>query len=281
MPRVIVAECAGACYGVERALKIVREAADEAARADKPIVTLGPLIHNPTVVAQLRERGVGVADEVSQIDGGVMVVRSHGVVPAVIEQARAKGLEVVDATCPHVGKAHAAAARLAADGFFVVVVGEAGHPEVEGICAHAGEAHLVASCAGELPETLPSRKLGVVVQTTQTIDALKDVVDALVDRATELRVHNTICLATQQRQNAARELASRVDAMIVVGGRNSGNTTRLRQICEAVCPATHHIETPDEIDPGWFAGADLIGVTAGASTPIAQIEAVVARLEAL
>ena len=275
--KISVADKAGACYGVQRALELARAAAD----GPGPAHTLGPLIHNPTVVAQLRERGVGVADEVSQIEKGIMVVRSHGVVPAVIEQARAKGLEVVDATCPHVSKVQAAAASLAADGFFVVVVGEAGHPEVEGICAHAGDKSLVASCAAELPEKLPSRQIGVVVQTTQTLDALTDVVDALVGRAVELRVHNTICLATQQRQSAARELASRADAMVVVGGRNSGNTTRLRQICEAACPKTHHIESADEIDPAWFVGADLVGVTAGASTPVSQIEAVVARLEAL
>jgi 4-hydroxy-3-methylbut-2-enyl diphosphate reductase len=278
MRTIVVAKPAGACYGVERALELVRAASE---KDESGLVTLGPLIHNPQVVAQLRGRGVREVDDVDDIDAGTVVIRSHGVVPSVIERAVVKGLDIVDATCPHVSKAHKAAAQLREDGFFIVVVGEAGHPEVEGICSYAGENCIVADSPDKLPSLLPSRKVGVVVQTTQTMEALQGVVDALLPRAGILRVHNTICQATQQRQRAAAELAARVDAMVIVGGRNSGNTTRLYQICRSACENSHHIEVADEIDPRWFGDDDLIGVTAGASTPADQIELVLARLESL
>ncbi len=278
MHTIVVAKPAGACYGVERALDLVRNAAET---GGSDLATLGPLIHNPQVVAQLRERGVREVDGIDAIESGTVVIRSHGVAPSVIAAATAKGLDLVDATCPHVSKVHKAAAQLREDGFFIVVVGEAGHPEVEGICSYAGENYAVADSADKLPATLPSRRVGVVVQTTQTMEALQSVVDALLPRVGVLRVHNTICQATQQRQRAAAELAARADAMVIVGGRNSGNTTRLYQICKGACENSHHIEVADEIEPDWFGDDDVIGVTAGASTPAEQIELVLARLESL
>ena len=278
--KVVRAAYAGACYGVQRALDLALKAVEDGGCA----YTLGPLIHNPQVVAQLAERGVRAVDGVEDVAGaGTVVIRSHGVTPEVKRSVAACGLPLVDATCPHVARAQRAAADLAEQGRHVVVVGEEGHPEVEGLVACAREAGApVSVVAGpdDLPETLEG-PVGVVVQTTQTREALDAVVAALEERGVQLLVKNTICFATRQRQEAAAALAGEVDAMVVIGGRNSSNTTRLADICAAACPRTHHVESPDEIDPAWLAGCAVVGVTAGASTPEEQIEAVAALLEAL
>jgi len=174
--RIEVARYAGVCYGVERALKM----ASEAAESGKPVRTLGPLIHNPQAVESLRARGIEVAACLDEVDDGTVVIRTHGVDPAIIASAREKGLDVVDATCPFVSTAHQVAERLKSDGYTVVIVGEADHPEVEGILAHAGGDALVVEEVGDLPAKLPSRRVGVVVQTTQSLSRLTAVVDALL-----------------------------------------------------------------------------------------------------
>ena len=271
-----VAEHAGACYGVNRALELARGCALEHA---EPVHTLGPLIHNPIVVEELAEQGVGLAQSLDDIDRGSVIIRSHGVVPQVIEDARARGLSVVDATCPYVKKVHKAASNLVHECYDLIIVGESGHPEVEGIVGHAeGKAHVVAS-PQDLDGLTLGKRVGVVVQTTQTAANLSAVVAALAPLVSELRVVNTICAATSERQRAAASLASEADIMIVVGGKNSGNTRRLAQICHAACPKTHHIEDAAELDRSWFDGARLIGITAGASTPQAHIERVVSAIE--
>ncbi len=275
--RVEVARHAGVCYGVERALKLAVEAANRGV----PVRTLGPLIHNPQAVAQLRERGVEVAGCLEDAEDGILVIRSHGVDPAIIAEAREKGLDVVDATCPFVSAAHTCARELAEQGLAVVIVGEEDHPEVEGIMAHAGGNALVVEHPGDLPEHLPSRKIGVVVQTTQSLTRLNEIVSALLPRVSELRVCNTICSATAKRQLSAEELACTVDVMVVVGGHNSGNTTRLVEISAAVNPRTYHVETAEELDRAWFLDAESVGVTAGASTPDAQVAGVVSAIQAM
>lgn len=273
-----VARFAGVCYGVERALGMAEKAAGE---ARKPVNTLGPLIHNPLVVNDLERIGVGTASNVSEVEEGTLIIRAHGVVPSVVEDARVRGLDVLDATCPYVKKVHNAAERLVREGYQLIVVGESGHPEVEGIMGHAGDDAHVVSVPGDLDAIDLSRKVGVVVQTTQTPGALADVVAELSKRTMDLRVINTICSATQERQDSAAELARRVDAMIVVGGKNSGNTRRLAEICTAACLKTHHIEDASEIEAAWFDGVSHIGVTAGASTPASHIERALVRMRSL
>jgi 4-hydroxy-3-methylbut-2-enyl diphosphate reductase len=274
--KVVVARHAGVCYGVERALKMAREAADVSGQ----VSTLGPLIHNPQAVAALTERGVAVAGSLDEIAHGTVVIRSHGVDPAVIAEAESRGLDVVDATCPFVRAAHTCAAELAAAGYAVVIVGESDHPEVEGILAHAGGEAVIVERASDLPARMP-RRIGVVVQTTQQIATLREVVDELLPCANEIRVCNTICSATAKRQTSAAELAGEVDVIVVVGGHNSGNTTRLAEICRARNPRTHHVETAEELRAEWFAGASVAGVTAGASTPDEQIQGVIAAIESI
>lgn len=276
---VVVARYAGYCYGVERALRLTDAALG---RAGGRVATLGPLIHNPGVVARLRERGVEVVASVDDLPAGTLVLRTHGVPPEVVARAREGGLDVVDATCPFVAVAQRRAAELRAAGYQVVILGEPDHPEVVSLQAVAGEGATVAADAAALPlADLRGRRVGVVVQTTQTRANLAAVAAALAPVARELLVANTICDATARRQRAAVELAEAVDAVVVVGGRDSANTARLAQLCRERQPRTWHVESAAELDPTWFAGARRIGVTAGASTPDDEIEAVVAALRAL
>lgn len=272
-----VAREAGACFGVERALDMAFEAAEQ---SPGPVHTLGPLIHNPVVVQALEERGVTVVEAPEVGEGATLLLRTHGVTPDVERAARASGATVIDATCPFVKRVHRHAERLEAEGYQVVIVGEKGHPEVEGTLGHAPSATVIGS-AEEAASLEAGRRTGLVVQTTQSESNLRAVVDALVGRVDELRLFDTICEATSTRQAAAADLAERSDVMIVIGGRNSANTTRLAEICAARCPKTHHIETADEIDAAWLADARHIGITAGASTPqtfIKDVRAAIARL---
>lgn len=277
--QVIRSKNAGACYGVQRALDLALKASE----GDGSAFTLGPLIHNPQVVADLEQRGVRAVERPEEATHGAIIIRSHGVTPAVRRSVEAQGLPVIDATCPHVARAQKAAATLARDCGCVVVVGEEGHPEVEGLVAYAreagGEVH-VAESAADVPAGLPSQ-VGVVVQTTQTRDALEDVLAGIRAQGVEPQVKDTVCTATRQRQQAAAQLAGQVDAIVVIGGRNSANTTHLAEICAAECTRTHHVESAAELEPAWFAGCESVGVTAGASTPDDQIEAVIAALEQL
>ena len=276
---IVVARYAGYCYGVERALRITEEALEA---AEGPVASLGPIIHNPSVVGQLEERGVKVVDGAGEAAAGTLIVRTHGVPPEVVEGARARDINLVDATCPFVAVAQRKAASLREAGYAVVILGERDHPEVAGLEGFAGEGAVVVEDAAGLPlAQLRGKRVGVVVQTTQTRANLASVAAALAPVARELLVFNTICDATEKRQSAACELAAEVDVVIVVGGRNSANTARLAQLCRAIESRTHHIESAVELEPAWFAGARRIGVTAGASTPDEEIEATVAALQAL
>ena len=273
---IVVARNAGYCYGVERALEVVSGAL---ADVTTPVASLGPLIHNPSVVAELEEQGVEVVADVSEVKGGTLVVRTHGVPPTVLSAARERGLELIDATCPFVAVAQRKAAILRDAGYIVVILGERDHPEVVGLEGFAGSGAIVVEDAAGLPhDLLRGKRVGVVVQTTQTRANLASLAAALAPLARELLVHNTICAATEKRQSAASELAGEVDVVVVVGGRNSANTARLAHLCRAIRARTHHVESAAELRPEWFAGARRIGVTAGASTPDAEIEATVRTL---
>jgi len=277
--QVILAEFAGACYGVQRALDMV----DSLLEAGTAVTTLGPLIHNAQVVRKLESQGVRVAEDVDEVDSGTVVIRSHGVTPQVKERIQEQGLAMADATCPHVARAQAAAAVLAQEGCRVLVVGEAGHPEVEGLLAYAkacGAAADVVLSPDDIPADL-YEPVGVVVQTTQTKDNLEDILNALEARGISATVKDTICSATRKRQKTAAEVARQVDAMVVLGGKNSSNTTRLSEICSQSCPRTFHVESAAELSRLDLDGCKVIGLTAGASTPEDQIADARSILEAL
>lgn len=277
--KVVRAASSGACFGVQRALDMTLQAAQKGV----DVCTFGPLIHNPLVVEDLKSKGIEAANGVSEVRTSAVVIRSHGVVPEVISELEAAGRQIIDATCPHVMRAQKAAARLARSGYLVVVVGESGHPEVEGISAHAraaGGECLVVGSASELPSTIQD-PVGIVIQTTQPRAKLEEVVRSLEDRGLSPKVCDTVCSATVHRQEAASALAAKADVMVVIGGRNSSNTTRLFEICKSVCDRTYHIESAKELDSSWFEPGFTVGVSAGASTPEAQIEEVVSCLESM
>lgn len=274
--RVIRAKHAGVCYGVERALDM----AVAAMMDEDDTYTLGPLIHNPTVVKQLEQRGVTAVESIDDIERGIVVIRSHGVEPQIMDALKEKGLTVIDATCPHVAKAQRAADDLRDAGGTVLVIGRCEHPEVKGLCGHAGARAAVVADVDELPDELVE-PVGIVVQTTESKEKLDAVVAELRARGIEPVVKNTICFATRQRQNSAAELADEVDAIVVIGGKNSSNTTHLYEICKSHCARSFFVEGVDELQDSWFEGCLTVGVTAGASTPDDQICAVVDYLETL
>lgn len=274
---IVLAKQAGFCFGVKRATQMAFEAADKGGHT----FTLGPIIHSPQVVRKLEEMGVKVLKDLQGLNDGTVIVRSHGVTAAELEEAVAKELDIVDATCPFVKKAQEHVKSLSASGYDVVVVGDADHPEVEGIVSYAsGKVFVVGS--GEEASKLPRMaKIGVVAQTTQSFENLQSVVLECLKKAGELRVFHTICDATAVRQAEAVELARQVDCMIVIGGFNSANTKRLAEVCAELQHRTHHIETAGEIDAAWFAGVNKVGVTAGASTPKWLIDEVMERIQSL
>ena len=274
--KAIVAEGAGFCFGVKRALKMAFEAAR---KGDGTVVTLGAIIHNPQVVARLEQEGLRVIADLDEVEGGTLVVRSHGLPRKVLSEAEAKGMTVIDATCPFVKQAQERAAQLEREGHAVVVVGEEDHPEVLSITGSMEGPAIVVDGTAELPELPRAERYGVVCQTTQPQEHLSAVVLDLLSRAREIKVFNTICEATFERQESALEMAREVDVMLVVGGRNSANTRRLWELCrDAGCDA-YHIETADELELEWFEGKEEVGITGGASTPQWIVDDVVAAVE--
>ena len=259
---VILADYLGFCYGVKRAITIARENAS----ADGTACTLGPIIHNPQMVERLKGEGVGTVDRLDDMEKGTVIIRSHGVGPRVYAEAAARGLELVDATCPHVKKAQLSAKSLVDEGYHVVIIGEREHPEVRSIFEWSnGQAEIIET--EEEAETLvPCAKLGIVCQTTFSGAKFRRIATCLLEKSRELKILRTICTATDQRQTAAVDLAQKVDLMLVIGGKNSANTTRLAQICAEKC-RTYHIETAAELQEEWFDKIEKIGITAGASTP--------------
>lgn len=270
-----IAPNSGFCFGVRRAIDI----AEQTLQSGGKVYSLGPIIHNPQVIDKLRSEGLETIESVDDVSGGKVIIRSHGVHPEVIDRLRGKSAEVIDATCPLVKKAQAAAALLHREDYMVIIVGERDHPEVEGLLGHAPGA-IVVGPKSDLPKIRRHAKLGFVAQTTQYPEDYRKVIEKVVlTEFSELRVFNTICNATIIRQEAAVELAKEVDIMFVLGGRNSANTNRLAEICRSVGVETHHLETADELDESWLVGKRKVGITAGASTPEWLIEEFISRLK--
>lgn len=272
--QVTIAQHAGFCFGVERAVKIALEETQK----DAPLYCLGQLIHNPQVVAQLSEKGLKVIESPQEAQAGTMIVRSHGLPASTVDLAKECGLQIVDATCPFVSRAQELAHELVALGYQVILVGDPGHPEVCAIVGSAGGEVTVANSPEVLRKLEVKPKVGLLAQTTQDFTNFRDCAGELLGRVRELRVYNTICTATEKRMAAAIELAESVQLMLVIGGKNSANTKRLAQVCRATGVPTYHIETEAELDPDWFSGIEHVGVTAGASTPKWMIEGVVSKM---
>ena len=279
-----LAKHAGFCYGVKRAVETTKKLKIE--HKDAKIWVLGELIHNSQVIQSLSRLGINTVDELPENEGGICVIRSHGASPEIFDDIKSKGYEVVDLTCPDVKKVQQKAIQLVQEGFLLVIVGKPEHPEVSAIKANAaiyGQDIVVTPDVESLRQyesmLKEHKKIGVVVQTTQRIEVLKNVINYLTGIAKELRVFNTICASTSLRQNEARQLAGESDLMVVVGSKKSANTTHLAEILTDITK-TIHIETDTELDEyhELIEGAVDIGVTAGASTPEDIIEKVINKL---
>ena len=273
---VIVAKTAGFCFGVERA---VNQVYDQIKHGSGPIYTLGPIIHNEGVVRDLEEKGVKVLNsenEISALTEGTVIIRSHGVGKHIYDMLKAQGVQIVDATCPFVKKIHRIVQEQNLQGRRVIIIGDETHPEVEGIKGW-GDARTMVVKNEEQMEKLPSftgEKLCIVSQTTFNYNKFKDLVEKFEKKGYDILVLNTICNATQERQVEAERIASQVDAMIVIGGKNSSNTRKLYEICQKECKDTYYIQTLDDLNPESVNSVRSVGITAGASTPKKIIEKV-------
>ncbi len=272
---VILAQHAGFCFGVERAVEQVYEQA----ATGKPIYTYGPIIHNEEVVKDLAQKGVRVIESVSelaQIKEGTIVIRSHGVARKVCELIKERGLECVDATCPFVKRIHNIVEKESEAGKRVVIIGNAGHPEVEGIMGWAKTDTTVIGTLEEAQKFIYNlgEELCIVSQTTFNYNKFQDMVEIFREKGYNGSVVNTICNATEVRQTEARKIAAKVDVMIVIGGNHSSNTRKLYEICRQECVNTYFIQTLDDLHLDLPKSVRLVGITAGASTPNNIIEEV-------
>ncbi|MFN3739936.1 MAG: 4-hydroxy-3-methylbut-2-enyl diphosphate reductase [Thermodesulfovibrionales bacterium] len=267
------AEMAGFCFGVKRAIEL----ALKAAQTDSGVYTLGPLIHNPQVIERLKAKGINPF-EISHLPSDIKaaVIRTHGVDRKTNEYLNSLGIKVIDATCPFVKKAQQYAKLLHEEGYQVLILGDANHPEVVGIKSYAGSDAIVVAEPEEIVRL--KKRVGVVVQTTQPVEKLQRLLEKAITLCKELKVYNTICNSTAQRLKETAELAGSVDIMLVIGGHNSANTTQLARLCESLGVRTYHIETADELKDEWFEGVDSVGITAGASTPDWIIEDIINKL---
>ncbi|MDD5655967.1 MAG: 4-hydroxy-3-methylbut-2-enyl diphosphate reductase [Elusimicrobia bacterium] len=279
-PAVVLAQTAGFCPGVKKAIDQVLELA-QAGKA--PIYTLGPLIHNTQVIEMLKQKGIRAVDALDEIKGqaGVIVIRAHGITPSLEAEVRARGLEVIDSTCPLVKNVHSVIGKYAALGYATVIVGDKGHAEVVGLLGYAGERAFVVADSEEARRLPALDKVNIVAQTTQEEDAFLKTAETVKSRAREAVISNTICKPTRDRQRETQELAGKVDLMVIVGAKHSANTTRLTALCRRLCPRTIHIETEAEADPAAVRSARRIGITAGASTPGWMTDRVMGRIKEL
>ncbi len=271
-----IAPNAGACFGVVRAIKLGHQATSRAKQqGGTPVFSLGPLIHNPKVVNDLAAEGMRPIESAEDA-AGTVVLRSHGVRQEIEKDLRERKVRIVDATCPLVKKPQRIAQSLGEKGYFLILVGDANHPEVKGVLSYFGRPDFLVTYSPEAIAQIPEgvTKVGVVAQTTIELKVLNQVIERCRKRFKEVAVYNTICDATSIRQEEATELAALAQVMVVVGGKNSSNTNKLVKICKDRNTETHLIEELHEIDLNWFEGKKKIGVTGGASTPMEFVDQV-------
>ena len=274
---IIKAKSAGFCFGVKKAMEVVYQQLEQA--GELPIYTFGPLIHNEEVVKELEAKGVKVIEnqqELENLTEGIVIIRSHGVSREIYQIMEKNGLTCVDATCPFVKRIHRIIEAESARGKRIVIIGNDGHPEVEGI---KGWCNLPATVLEGTEEAQnftsdPEEKICIVSQTTFNYNKFKDLVEIFVKKGYDISVVNTICTATEERQTEAQEIAAKADAMIVIGGTHSSNTRKLYEICKNECENTHFIQTLDDLHLDLPKSVGLVGITAGASTPNNIIEEV-------
>ena len=278
--KIRLAKTAGFCMGVRRAVEMALDLQREA--QVQPIVTYGPLIHNPQTLKLLASKGISQIDSIDDINGGTVIIRAHGISPQEKDRLESKGITIIDATCPRVSQVQAFIRKHARMGHFCVIVGDEDHPEVKGLLGYASSGAVVISGSeqSELFDRVPlDRHVCVVAQTTQEPKTLRQVVARMESLGFQIKVYNTICDSTKKRQSEVDELAGQADLVVVVGGKGSGNTQRLAKVASDHGKPVMHIETDEEINEADFANVDTVAVTAGASTPNWQIRQVIEKLK--
>jgi 4-hydroxy-3-methylbut-2-enyl diphosphate reductase len=274
--KIIKAEHLGMCFGVRDAIAL---AVNTARR--EPLTVLGDLVHNETVLADLRERDIRFARQPDDVTTRTVMITAHGASERAVAQARGRGLNVLQATCPLVHFAHRALAQLVAEGFHPVIIGQRDHVEVRGLTGDLAEFDVILS-GEDVAGLLRHPRLGIVAQTTQPVERVHHLTDLIRRRfpGSEVRLRDTVCQPTKQRQQAAIALAQRADVVIVIGGRHSNNTRELVQTCARHCARVHHVQTAGDLRPEWFQADDTVGITAGTSTPDGVIHELEAWLQA-
>ena len=272
--QVLVAQKCGFCQGVKNAIHI----AEKTLKERKEVYSLGPVIHNEDVVAQLAKNGLKTVETVEQIASGTVLIRSHGATTRQIELLKKKGLEIIDATCVLVKRVQKMAHTLHSDGYSVVIIGDESHPEVQAVVGYAPDVVVVAN-ESDLSKLPSGKNLGIICQTTQSLDLFGDMVGFIAQCGfAELKIVNTLCREATMRQESAIELCKKVDIMFVLGGLHSANTRKLAELCKKYNSKTFHLQNWNELDKTTLSGTKLAGVTAGASTPDQVIEEFVEKL---
>lgn len=272
--KIIKAEHLGMCFGVRDAITLARKEA-----ALQPVTILGQLVHNPTVLRQLQAEGIAFAENPSEVRTSTAIITAHGASDSAIARARIGIENVIEATCPLVHAAHRAVHGLARDGFHPVIIGKRGHVEVRGLTEDLDDFDIVLS-EEDVNAMRPRRKFGVAAQTTQPIERVRSLCNLIRAKfpESEVKFVDTVCQPTKLRQNAAVDLASRVEVMIVIGGRESNNTRELTETCRKHCVRVHQIEIARDLQTDWFSDCETVGITAGTSTPDDVIAGVEGRL---
>lgn len=281
--KVIIAKPRGFCAGVERAIRIVELALE---KYGAPIYVRKEIVHNSHVVTRLRAAGADFVEELDQVPtGAVTILSAHGSPPEVYQQARARGLRLIDATCPLVTKVHNEVRRYVREGYIVLLIGHAGHDEVVGTMGQAPAQTVLIEHADDVArlEIAADHKAVILTQTTLSQDDTRQIVEALLSRFPQLELPpgEDICYATQNRQNAIKQISEQIDLLLVVGSKTSSNSLRLVEVAKSRGVRAHLIDGPEDVEPGWFAGVATVGVSSGASAPEAVVQAVLANLDDL
>lgn len=273
---IIIAKNSGLCYGVKRALKI---ATNTRQKKRGKVFTLGDLIHNPQVIADLRKLGIFSIDEAENFEEGTVIIRSHGVSPEIYRILRQKKVKIIDATCPIVKRIQKLVETLAREEEEIIIVGNKEHPETKGLIGYSNGKGIIVEHQRQVKNLSHKKKRAVLAQSTQDLYLFRKVASALIEKTEELKVYNTICQSTQTRQKSTSELASQVDTLFIIGGKNSSNTRKLYQISKRILPKTFFIENSEQISSEMLKGAMKIGLSGGASTPPEAIQEAVIKIK--
>lgn len=276
--KLLIAKYLGFCTGVNRAYKLALKTAAKG----EPVYMLGYLVHNQKVIDELKSKGIQTVKDLKEIPKeatGYLMISAHGLAPDAYEKAEKSGLKLIDTTCPWVKKPQQLAKQLVDEGYHLVIVGDRNHTEVAGIMGWAGNKAQVIEGLKDLKKVKFHEKMGVIAQTTQSMAHFEDIVNALASKTNELKMFNTICDATSKMQRSAVDVAKRSEVMLVIGDAKSANTRRLKELCEETGAKTYQIDSAQALDLNLLKGFDIIGLTAGASTPSYVIEEVISKLE--